>query len=178
MHIGAGSRTEARLLFAKILNSRHINQPIDFFVDQACGLFNYRAVLDNHVNSLAHFDESRVFAAGEIRMQNPRGPRLPIVGLSIPAIEGERDPLISFGEVALEIRLCDFGAVVEGDELRSDFLEVHFAFLRLCFPFGTHIFALNEGNSKCILRHKLHKYGAEELCSLFAEMTCYFSVLE
>ena len=111
-------------------------------------------------------------------MEDPRGSGLAVVRFPIPAVEGACDPLIGFGEMTLKICLGDLGAIIEGIELLPDFVEVHFAFLRLCFPFGTHIFALNRENSKCILRHKPHKYGAEELCSLFPEITCYFFVLE
>ena len=90
-------------LSAKILNSGHINQPIDFLVDLARCLFDNRAVLGNHVDALSNFDESCVFAAGEIRMEDPRSSCLTVVGFPIPAVEGECDPLIGFGEMTLKI---------------------------------------------------------------------------
>ena len=88
---------------AEILNSGHINQPIDFLVDLARCLFDNRTVLSNHVDAFANLDEPCLLAAGEIRMEYPRSSCLSIVGLPIPAVEGECDPLIGFGEMTLKI---------------------------------------------------------------------------
>ena len=81
------------------------------FVGFAAGLFQNIAIFINIVKALSNFDEPSLFVAGDAGAVNAGAAGFAIVGLPIPAVEGEFDALSGLMEISLEVGAGDSDSV-------------------------------------------------------------------
>lgn len=120
---------------------QNIDQPRNTFVGFAAGLFQNIAIFINIVKALSNFDEPSLFVAGDAGAVNAGAAGFAIVGLPIPAVEGEFDALSGLMEISLEVGAGDSDSVNQVEVLSQGPNVLHNAYLRFVrFPFGcTHI---------------------------------------